>query len=152
VAGARNFDRVALGSCGIPAFEVGVNGSVFGRDQHPARFTSPCSCGDGCLEIVSQVQYLRTRHESGLFGRQVGCEVLLKMRGIEVGETVCRFLYRTRFAEVTWEALAVVSLVLSGIWHVGRNVHQTGDGWIGAGFRDDSSAIAMPTRMHGPSC
>jgi len=61
-------------------------------------------------------------------------KLLLKMRGIEVGETVCRFLYRTRFAEVTREALAVVSLILSGIWHVGRNVHQTSNGWIGAGF------------------
>jgi len=107
---------------------------------------------DGCLEIVSQVQYLRTRHESGLFGRQVGCEVLLKMRGIEVGEAVGGLLYRARLAEVTWEALAVVSFVLSGIGHVCRNVHQTGNGWIGAGFRDYSSAIAMPDKMHGPFC
>src|SRR6266478_6603681 len=65
VAGTRDFDLVAVGSCGIPDFEV--------------------------------------------------------------RETVCRLLYRTRLAEVTWEALSVVRLVLSSVWHVGRDVHQTGD-------------------------
>jgi len=50
--------------------------------------------------------------------QQVGCEVLLKMRGIEVGETVCRFLYRTRFAEVTRERLPSSASFspASGMW------------------------------------
>src|SRR6266566_2868656 len=52
VTGARDFDLVALGSCGIPPFEVGVDGSVFCRYQHPARFASPRRCGDDCFEIV----------------------------------------------------------------------------------------------------
>src|SRR6267143_701285 len=143
VAGARDFDLVAVGSCGIPAFEVGVNGSVFCRYQHPAGFASPRSRGDDCSEVVSKVEYLRARHESGLLGRQVGCEVLMKLCGVEVSETVCRLLYRTRLAEVTWEALSVVRLVLSSVWHVGRDVHQTGDCWIRARFRDYGSAIAM---------
>ena len=60
--------------------------------------------------------------KSGLLSRQVGCEVLMKLRGVEVSETVCRFLYRSRLAEVTRESLSVVSLVLSSVWHVGRDV------------------------------
>src|SRR5260370_3597034 len=99
-AGARDFDLVAVGSCGIPAFEVRVNGSVFCRYQHPAWFASPRSRGDYFSEVVSKVEYLRARHESGLLGRQVGCEVLMKLCGVEVSETVCRLLYRTRLAEV----------------------------------------------------
>jgi hypothetical protein len=46
---------------------------------------------------------------------------------VEVGETVCRLLYRTRLAEVAWEALSVVRLVLASVWHVSRDVHQTGN-------------------------
>jgi hypothetical protein len=67
----------------------------------------------------------------------------MKLRWVEVGETVCRLLYRARLAEVTGEALAVVRLILSSIRHVGRDVHQTGDGWIRAGFRNYRSAITV---------
>src|SRR5208282_2799473 len=52
VTGACGFDLVALGSGGIPAFEVGVDRSVVSRYQHPARFASPRRRGDDCLEIV----------------------------------------------------------------------------------------------------
>jgi hypothetical protein len=31
VAAACDFDLVAVGSCGVPAFQVGVDGSVFSR-------------------------------------------------------------------------------------------------------------------------
>jgi hypothetical protein len=62
----------------------------FCRYQHPARFASPRRRGDDCFEIVSCVEHLRSRHESGLLHRQVGCEVLMKLRGIEVSETVSR--------------------------------------------------------------
>src|SRR5438132_11141332 len=113
---------MTLRSFGIPPFEVGVDGSVFCRYQHPAWFASPRSCGDDCFEIVSCVEYLRSRHESGLLWRQVGCEVFMKLRGVEVSETVSRLLYRSRLAEVTGEALSVVRLILSRIWHVGRDV------------------------------
>src|SRR5580704_7295563 len=113
---------MTLRSFGIPPFEVRVDGSVFRRDQHPARFASPRSRGDDCFEIVSRVEHLRSRHESGLRSRQVGCEVLMKLREVEVSETVCRFLYSSRLAEVTWETFSIVSLILSRVWHVGRDV------------------------------
>src|SRR6266436_4111337 len=113
---------MTLRSFGIPPFEVGIDGSVLLRYQHPAWFASPRSCGDDRFEIVSGVEHLRSSHERGLFRRQVGCEVLMKLRGVEISETVCRLLYRSRFAEVTWETFSVVSLILARIWHVGRDV------------------------------
>ena len=143
MAGAWDFDLVAVSSSGIPPFEVGVNRSVCSRYQHPAWFASPRSRGDDRFEIVSEVEYLRSCHESGLLSRQVGGEVLMKLRRVEVSETVCGLLYRTRLAEVTGEALSVVSFILSGIWHVGRDVHQTGDGWIRARFGYYGAPIAM---------
>jgi hypothetical protein len=67
----------------------------------------------------------------------------MKLRGVEVSETVCRLLHRTRLAEVTREALSVVGLVLSSVWHVRRDVHQTGNRWIRARFRNYGSPIAV---------
>src|ERR1700694_1604030 len=106
---------MTFGPCGIPPFEVGVDGSVFSRHQHPTRFAFPRRCGDDCFEIVSQVQHLRSRHECGLCGRQVGCEVLMKLRGVKVSKTVRCLLDRVRLAEVTREALSVISLILSSV-------------------------------------
>src|SRR6266567_8133382 len=140
---ACDFDLVTLRSFGIPPFEVGVNGSVFCRYQHPAWFASPRRRGDDRFEIVSCVEHLRSRHESGLLSRQVGCEVLMKLRGVEVGEAVWRLLYRSRFAEVAWEALSVVRLILASIWHVGSDVHRSGNRWIRPGFGNDCSSIAV---------
>src|SRR6266404_2151788 len=113
VARARDFDLVTLGSFGVPPFEVRVDGSVFCRYQHPTRFTSPCGRSDDCFEIVGQVEHLRSRHESGLLRRQIGCEILMKLRGVQVSETVCRLLYCSRLAQVTWESLSVVSFILA---------------------------------------
>src|SRR5258708_28612281 len=143
VAGARNFDLMAVGSRGVPAFEVGVDGSVRPGYHHPAWFVSPRSRGDDRFEIVRKVEYLRSRHETGLLGRQVSCEVLMKLRGVEVRETVRCLLYCTRLAEVAWEALAVVRLVLSSVGHVGSHVHQSGDRRICARFRAYGSPIAV---------
>src|SRR5437879_5044551 len=112
MTGARDFDLVTVGSFGIPPFEVGVDRSVFCCDQHPARFASPRSCGDDGFEIVSEVEHLRSRHQSGLLRRQISCEVLIKLRGIEVSKTVRCFLYRSRLAEVAWESFSVVSFIL----------------------------------------
>src|SRR5205807_3972318 len=134
---------MTLRSFGIPPFEVGVDGSVFCRYQHPAWFASPRCCRDYSFEIVSCVEHLRSRHERRLLSRQVGREVLMKLRGVEVSETVCRLLYRSRLAEVAWEALSVVSLVLSSIRHVGRHVHQSDNRWIRPGFSNYRSPIAM---------
>jgi hypothetical protein len=78
------------------------------------------SVGDHCLEVVGDIGHLRSRHENGLLRREVRSEVLMKLCGVEVSETVCRLLYCSRFAEVTWEALSVVSLIFSSVGHVGR--------------------------------
>jgi len=65
-------------------------------------------------------------------------------------ETVCCLLYRSRLAEVTWEALSGASLALSGIWHVGSDVDQTGDGWIRPRFGNDGSPVAVSDK-YAPS-
>src|SRR5437899_2967894 len=67
----------------------------------------------------------------------------MKLRGVEVSEAVCRFLYRSRLAEVTWETLSVVALILSRIRHVGRDVDQTGNRWICPGLGNYCSPIAV---------
>ena len=41
MTGACEFDSMALGSCGVPPSEVGVNGSVASRYQRPAWSASP---------------------------------------------------------------------------------------------------------------
>src|SRR6266478_1511462 len=143
MAGAWDFDLMTLGSFGVPPFEVRVDGSVLCRDQHPARFASPRSRGDDCFEIVSQVEHLRSCHESGLLSRQVGCEVIVKLCGIEVSETVCRLLYRSRLAEIAREAFPVVSFIFAGIWHVRRDVNQCHDLRVVRGFGDYRSTITV---------
>src|SRR4029077_11195870 len=67
----------------------------------------------------------------------------MKLRGVQVSETVRRLLDRGRLAKVARKALSVVSLILSSIWHVGRDVHQSDDRWIRPGFRNYRSPIAM---------
>src|SRR6266851_4511092 len=143
VTGASGFNRVAASSCGIPPFEIGVDGSVFCCYHHPARFASLCRYGDDRSEIAGEVEHLRSRHESGLLSRQVGREVLMELRGVKISEAISCLLYRSRLAEVTWEALSVVSLILSSVWHVGCNVHQSGNRWIAARFSNYGSPIAV---------
>src|SRR5207253_5549602 len=60
VTGARDFDLMAIGSLGIPPLQVGIDGSIFRRYQHPTRFASPRRCRDDCFEIVSGVEHLRS--------------------------------------------------------------------------------------------
>jgi hypothetical protein len=67
----------------------------------------------------------------------------MKLRGVNVSEAIRRFLYRSRLAKIAWEAFPVVSLILSSIWHVGRDVYQTDDGWIRARFSNYRSTIAV---------
>src|SRR5437868_4277523 len=67
----------------------------------------------------------------------------MKLRRVEISETVCRFLYRSRLAQVTWETFSIVSLILSSVWHVGRDVDQSDNRWIRPGFSNYSSAITM---------
>src|SRR4051795_12877769 len=121
---------------GVPSFKFGVNCSVFCRYDHPTWFASPRRRGDDCLEIVRRVEYLRSRHEVGPLDRKIRCKVFMKLRGIEVRETICSLLYRTRLAEVTLEPLSVVRFILSGIWHVRCDVHQSGNRRNRACFRN----------------
>src|ERR1700738_3914933 len=67
----------------------------------------------------------------------------MKLRGVEVSETICRLFYCGRFAEVTRESFSVVSLVLARIGHVGRDVDQTGNRRIVTRFGNYGTAIAM---------
>src|ERR1700719_4035207 len=67
----------------------------------------------------------------------------MKLRGVQVSETICRLLYRTRLAEVSWEALSVVCLILSSVWHMGRDIDQSGYYWIRSGFSNYGSAITV---------
>jgi hypothetical protein len=55
VTGAGDFDLMAVGALGIPAFEVGVDGSVCSRYQHPGWLAFPRSSGDNCLEVVGEL-------------------------------------------------------------------------------------------------
>ena len=118
MTGTRDFYLMALGSLGIPPLQVRIDGSIFRRDQHPTRFAPPRRCRDDGFEIVSRVEHLRSRHESRLLSTKVGCEVLMKLRGIQVGETVCRLLYRSRRAEVTWKRFPLSASLspASGMW------------------------------------
>src|SRR5438876_9899991 len=99
----------------MPPFEVWIDGSIFYRYQHPAWFASPRRRGDHCFEIVRRVEYLRSRHGSGLLSRRVGCEVLMKLCGVEVSETVSRLLYRGRLGVVGWEPLSVVGFIFCSV-------------------------------------
>src|SRR5437867_5392335 len=67
----------------------------------------------------------------------------MELRGVKVGETVSRLLYRSRLAEVTWKTLSDVSLILASIWHVGSDVHQSGDRWIRPRFGNYRSPVAV---------
>src|SRR5580704_9795413 len=116
-----------MSALGVPSFEVRADGPIPCRYDHPTRFASPRKRRDDRLEIVRSVEYLRSCHESGLLRSQICREVLVKLGRVEVRESICRPLYRTRLAEVAWEALSVVGLVLSSVGHVGCNVHQPGD-------------------------
>jgi len=118
VARAFDFDFAAFGARGIPPFEIGVDGSVFCRNQHPARLASPCRLGDDCIEIGSSVEHLRSRHKGSLLRWQVGRKVLMKLRRVEVSETVSRLLYGGGPAEVAWESLpsSASHSPASGMW------------------------------------
>src|SRR5580704_3858533 len=47
VTSTCDFHLVAVGSCGIPPFEVRVDGSVCSRHQHPTWLRAPRGTGDG---------------------------------------------------------------------------------------------------------
>jgi hypothetical protein len=74
----------------------------------------------------------------------------MKLRGIEVSETVCRLLYRRRLAEVAGKALSVISLVLSSVWHVRGNIDQSGHRWICPGFGNYVASITRSDQNAGP--
>src|SRR5580704_10625525 len=97
VTGACDFDSVALGSLGVPAFQIRIDGSVAARDEHPAGLASPRGDGDDTFEIVAKVEDLRARHKSGLLRRQVSCEIFVKLRGIEIRKAIRGLFYAGGF-------------------------------------------------------
>ena len=66
MAGAGDLDLVAVGSCGIPAFEIGVDGSVCSCYQHPAWFAPPKDgrLHEGRPQAVNPQFRAREWHES----------------------------------------------------------------------------------------
>src|ERR1700683_328918 len=143
VTGSGHFDFVAARPLGIPTFEIGVDDSVASGYQHPAWFTSPGRRGDDSFEILSPVQHLRSRHEGGLPRQHVSCEVFVILRRVQVSKAVGCYLYRVGLTEVARKALAIVSLVLSGVRHVGRDIYESGDGCTRACFGNYRSPVAM---------
>src|ERR1700720_2284796 len=67
----------------------------------------------------------------------------MKLCGVDVSETVGDPLYRPRLAKVAWEALSIVRLALSSVWHVGCDVHQSDNRWIHPSFRNYGSPITL---------
>src|ERR1700683_2466111 len=143
MACACHFNFVAVSSCGIPAVEVWVDGSVASGYQRPAWLAPPRGGGDDGLETVGCVHHLRSRHESGLLSGHVSREVFMKLRRVKVGEAVCGLLDHSRLAEVTGKALSVVGFVLSSIRHVRSDVTQAGNRRIGPRFGNHCASIAV---------
>jgi hypothetical protein len=78
---------------GVSPSEIGVDGSVCCRYQHPTWFAFSCRCGNNCSEIAATFS---------TFDR---AKVFMKLRRVKVSKTACYPLYRVRLAEVTWEAI-----------------------------------------------
>src|SRR5271154_954769 len=83
------------------------------------------------------------RHERGPVVGKVSCEQFVKLRRVDICETVGRCLYGARFGEVARKALSVVGLFLAGVWHVSGDVDQPNDGWIISGFGDYGASVAV---------
>src|SRR5437899_1867165 len=149
MACARDFDFVAFGPRGIPPFEIGIDGSITSSHHHPARFAPPCGRRDDCVEVLSEIKDLGTGHEIGLRGGQIGSKVLMELRGIQVSETVGRFLDHGGLAEIAWESLSVLSLALSRVRHVGRDVYQADNNRVGSCLCDYGAAVAVSNQDAG---
>src|ERR1700677_3765480 len=67
----------------------------------------------------------------------------MKLRRVNISETISRLLDRARFAKVAGKTLSIVTFILSSIRHVGGDIHQTGDRWIRSCLGDDRPAIAV---------
>src|ERR1700683_4922591 len=93
--------------------------------------------------MCCRVEHLRARHECGLVGGKVSCEQFMKLRRVDICETVGRFLYGARFGEAARKALSVLGLFLAGIGHVGCDIHQANNRWIYTRFRNYGSPIAV---------
>src|SRR5271156_1419214 len=93
---------------GIPTFQVRVDGSIASRHYHPARLGPPGRRSDRRSEIVPEVEYLRARHEFVPVGGKISREQFMKLRRVDIGETVRCVLYSTRFGEVARKASSVL--------------------------------------------
>ena len=147
MAGACDFDRVAMSSLGIKPFEVGVDRSIRPGDDHPTRFFSPCRRGDYCLEIVRGVGNLRSRHEIGLLHRKIMAAKYswnwVGSRYVETASAV--FFIAPDLLRALEEALSVVPLrSLQRLACALQHTTQSGNRWIGArNYYNYGSPIAM---------
>src|SRR4029077_11193115 len=74
----------------------------------------------------------------------------MKLRRVDIRETVGRFLYGARLSEVARKALSVLRLFLAGIRHMGRDIYQANNRWICARFRNYGSSIAVSDQNTRP--
>src|SRR5258705_2781227 len=146
MARAFEFFCVAVSARVVPPLEIGINYLVRRRDNRPARLGLPRSSGQRRSEDLGCCQYLRPRFEFGLLARQVGGEVLVEVRGVEVGEAVVRLLYRSFLLRGGAGHVLLLSkgaLVLSDVGSVRSDVHKSDDIRMDAGLGDDRAAVAV---------
>ena len=78
-------------------------------------------------KLLAKLRTCERAMKAGLLHEKIGSKVLMKLRRIEVRETICRLFQRTRFREVTRKALPVISFVFPSVWHVRCDVSQSGN-------------------------
>lgn len=98
------------------------NGSICGRDEHPAGLGSPCGLGDRRFEVGGEIQDLGSCHEIRFIGGKFGGKVITELRGIEISESVWRGFDGVRFAQLAGETLAILDFTLAGVRHMRRDI------------------------------
>ena len=83
VAGALDFNRMALRPCVIPALKIGIDDLIVPGDDSPARLRLPRGRGQRCDKDLGRGQHLRARRKLRPVARQIGREQLGKLRRVE---------------------------------------------------------------------
>ena len=107
VAGALHFDRLAVGTLGVHAFQIGVDDAIGGRYRVPAWLGLPCGLARRYGKYRCGGECLRARLEQGLSRRQVGGEIGRIMCRIEIQKTVGSLLDVARLADGIGVKLAI---------------------------------------------
>ena len=107
MAGACDFDRVALGPLGIPTLQVRVDGSIASATSIQLGLVLQAAVVIVAEKLSAKLSTCERAMKAACSGK-VGCEQFMKLRGVEICETVWGLLYRARFGEVARKALSVV--------------------------------------------